>query len=121
MGRVRHSTRILRSPHPIKLGNLLDSRIKIGRINSIELKFDLTITLIFYDAKHCKLDFNNSVYIKIIKIKKIEYYLFAKISNFDAKKIKLFKIIRKIKDLTYKLKMLSHIKIHNIILIKHLK
>ena len=29
--------------------------------------------------------------------------------------------LRKIKDLTYKLKLLSHIKIHNVIFIKHLE
>ncbi len=46
MGQVEHSTRILRSSHSIKLGNLFDSRIKIGRINSIELKLNSTITLI---------------------------------------------------------------------------
>jgi len=46
MSRIEHSTRIFRSSHSIKLGNLLDSRIKIGQINSIELKFDSTITLV---------------------------------------------------------------------------
>ena len=57
----------------------------------------------------------------MIKIKKIEYYLFARSFSFNAKKIESFKIIRKIKDLTYKLKLLSHIKIHNVIFVKHLK
>jgi hypothetical protein len=46
--RIKHLTRILRSSHPIKLGNLLDLRIRIERVNSIELKFNLTITLICY-------------------------------------------------------------------------
>jgi hypothetical protein len=57
----------------------------------------------------------------MIKIKKIKYYLFARNSSFKTKKIESFKIIRKIKDLTYKLKLLMYIKIHNIIFIKHLK
>jgi len=39
-------TRILRSPHLVKLGNLPNFRIRIERINSIELKFDSTITLV---------------------------------------------------------------------------
>jgi hypothetical protein len=43
--RIKHSTRILRSSHPIKLGNLPNSRIKIERVNLIELKSNLTITL----------------------------------------------------------------------------
>ncbi len=46
MGRVEHSTRILRSPHPVELGNLLDPRVRIGRVNPIGLKPDPTITLI---------------------------------------------------------------------------
>jgi len=46
MGRVEHSTCILRSPHPVELGNLPDPRIKVGRVNPIELKLDSTITLI---------------------------------------------------------------------------
>ncbi len=37
--------RILHLFHPIRLGNLPNSRIKIGRVNSIELKLDSTITL----------------------------------------------------------------------------
>ncbi len=57
----------------------------------------------------------------MIKIREIEYYLFARSSSLSAKKIESFKIIHKIKDLTYKLALLSHIKIHNVILIKHLE
>ncbi len=48
ISRVKHLARILRSFHSIKLGNLLDSRIKIERVNSIKLKLDSTITLIIY-------------------------------------------------------------------------
>jgi len=43
--RVKHLARILRSSHPIGLGNLPNSRIKVERVNSIELKLDPTITL----------------------------------------------------------------------------
>jgi len=45
VGRVGHSTRILRSSHPVGLGNLPDSRVRVERVNSIELKPNLTITL----------------------------------------------------------------------------
>jgi len=38
-------TRILRSSYLVKLENLLDLKIKIERVNSIELKLDSTITL----------------------------------------------------------------------------
>jgi len=47
VNRVKHLTRILRSLHLVKLENLFDSRIKIERINSIKLKLDLTITLVY--------------------------------------------------------------------------
>jgi len=46
VNQVKHLARILRSFHLVKLGNLLDSRIKIERVNLIKLKLDLTITLI---------------------------------------------------------------------------
>jgi len=46
MGRVRHLARILRSSHPIGLGNLPDFRVKVGRVNPIGLKPDPTITLV---------------------------------------------------------------------------
>ena len=49
MSRVEHLTRILRSPHSIELGNLLDLRVRVRRVNSIGLKLDSTITLIFLD------------------------------------------------------------------------
>ena len=51
INRVKHLTRILRSLHLVKLENLFDSRIKIERINSIELKLDPTITLRFLILK----------------------------------------------------------------------
>ncbi len=46
MSRVEHSTRILRSFHPVRLGNLPNLKIKIERVNSIELKLNPTITLV---------------------------------------------------------------------------
>ncbi len=77
--------------------------------------------MILYNTKYCKLDLYNSIYIKIIKIKQIKYYLFVESSNFNIKKINLFKIICKIKNLAYKLELLLYIKIYNIILIKYLE
>jgi hypothetical protein len=76
---------------------------------------------ILYDAKHRELDLHDNVYIKMIKIREIEYYLSARSSSLSAKKIESFKIIRKIKNLTYELELPSHIKIHNVIFVKHLE
>ena len=47
--------------------------------------------------------------------------MFARNFSLSTKKINFFKIICKIRDLVYKLKLLLHIKIHNIILIKYLE
>jgi len=85
------------------------------------IKFAQIKIAILYNTKYRELDLNNNVYIKIIKIKKIEYYLFVKSSSLNVKKIELFKFTCKIKDLTYKLALLLHIKIYNIVLIKHLE
>jgi len=41
--------RILRSSHFVKLENLPNPRVRVGRVNSIELKFNLTITLNIID------------------------------------------------------------------------
>jgi len=46
ISQVKHLTRILRSSYLVKLGNLLNSRIRVERINLIELKLNSTITLI---------------------------------------------------------------------------
>ncbi len=85
------------------------------------IKFAQIKITILYDAKHRELDLHDNVYIKMIKIKKIKYYLSLRSSSLSAKKIESFKIIRKIEDLTYKLELLSHIKIHNVIFVKHLE
>jgi len=45
VGRVEHLARILRSPHPVGLGNLPNPRVRVGRVNPIGLKPDPTITL----------------------------------------------------------------------------
>jgi hypothetical protein len=46
ISRIEHSTRILRSSHLVELGNQLDSRIRVERVNPIGLKLDPTITLV---------------------------------------------------------------------------
>jgi len=51
MGRVEHLARILRSLHFVELGNLPNPRVRVGRVNSIELKLDLMITLNVLQAK----------------------------------------------------------------------
>jgi len=46
VGLVGLSTRILRSPYPVGLGNLPDPRVRVGRVNPIGLKSNPMVTLI---------------------------------------------------------------------------
>jgi hypothetical protein len=59
VGRVGHSARILRPPHPVRLGNLPDPRVRVGRVNPIGLKPDPTVTLIIEKIK--SFEFDNEV------------------------------------------------------------
>lgn len=85
------------------------------------IKFAQTRMTILYDSKHRELDLHDNVYIKMIKIEEIDYQLLTKSSNLSVKKIELFVIKRKVDNLAYELKLSSHMKIHNVISIKHLK
>ncbi len=99
---------------------IIDSYLFRNKIYNTIKFVQINITSL-YNTKHCELNLNNSIYIKIIKIKKIKYYLLAKSASLNIKKIELFKIICKIRNLIYKLELLLHIKIYDIILIKHLE
>jgi len=76
---------------------------------------------IYYNSNYCFLDFKDCIYIKIIKIREVDYYLLIKSTSLSTKKIELFKIIRKINNLVYKLKLSKYIKIYNIIFVIYLK
>ncbi len=76
---------------------------------------------ILHDAKHREPILHGSAYIRMVKIGEIEYHLSARSSSLSAKKVESFKIIRKIGDLAYELELPSHIKIHNVIFVKHLE
>jgi len=72
VGWVKHLARILRSSHPIGLGNLPDPRIRVGRVNSIGLKPDPTIIL----------NFLFEAFIEFLLLF-YQLYRFNKYSNFD--------------------------------------
>jgi hypothetical protein len=80
ISRVKHSTRILRSSHLVELGNLLNSRIKVGRVNSIGLKPNPTITLIF-TTKEQSYQKNIIAYFRLVEIDK-ENALIDRLRNF---------------------------------------
>ena len=77
--------------------------------------------MIKYDFKYKVLNLINNIYLKFVKIGDINYYISKTFSLF-TKKIKLYKILKKINSLTYKLKLsLNIIKIYLIISVIYLK
>ena len=58
--------------------------------------------ILIFDKKHRSSRFENSMYFKLTKIENIEYHIF-KTFSLSIKKIELFKIKKKISDLTYQL------------------
>ena len=76
--------------------------------------------IITYNVKHRILNLIEFIYIKIIKIDIFKCHL-LKIFNLFIEKINFFKILKKIKEFVYKLKLSKIIEIHLIILIIYLK
>ena len=73
-----------------------------------------------FDEKHKSLDLTKSIYLKLIKLKHFEYHVLQTLFLF-FKKINSFRIIQKMSNLIYKLKLLKIMRIHNVISIVHLK
>jgi hypothetical protein len=73
-----------------------------------------------FDIKHKFFRFEIKMFLKIMKLKKFKYYMLNQ-SSLLSKKLKLFKIVRKINLLIYKLELLYFIKNYSIIFIIHLK
>jgi len=48
VGRVGHSARILRPPHPVGLGNLPDPRVRVGRANPTRRSHYTKLRLLLY-------------------------------------------------------------------------
>ena len=77
--------------------------------------------IIKYNNKYKISNLIKKIYLKLIKIKEIEYHISKSFSLF-IKKVDLYKILKKINSLIYKLKLSSSIsKIHSIIFMIHLK
>ncbi len=76
--------------------------------------------IMIFDIKHKFFRFEIKMFLKIMKLKKFKYYMLNQ-SSLLSKKLKLFKIVRKINLLIYKLELLYFIKNYSIIFIIHLK
>ena len=73
-----------------------------------------------YDAKHRSSNLTGKIYIKIAKQNHFNYHI-SKFSSLTIKKLNSFRIIRKIENLAYKLKLSINMKIHSVISVIYLK
>ena len=86
-------------------------------INAVKLA-QIKMSILF-DKKHRSFHLKEKVYLKLIKVKRIDYH----VSNqffLMVKKLKPFSIKRKISDLAYELTLFSFMKIHSVISVIHL-
>ncbi len=77
------------------------------------------MTMIF-DVKHKSFRFERKIFLKMTKSKKSEYHVLNQSSLF-LKKLKSFKIVRKMNSLIYELELSNFMKNHSIIFVIHLK
>ena len=84
------------------------------------IKFAQIKMTFIYDVKHWIFNLFKKIYLKMMRTENVDYHFFNNL-NFSIKKIKSFRIKRKVNDLTYELKFSKHMRIHNVISIIHLK
>jgi hypothetical protein len=94
------------------------NRIRQNIMNSLKLT-SMRMTMIF-DVKHKSFRFEKKMFLKITKSKKSEYHVLNQSSLF-SKKLKSFKIVRKMNSLIYELELSDLMKNHSIISVIHLK
>ncbi len=87
-------------------------------MNSLRL-IQTRMTMIF-DVKHKSFRFERKIFLKMTKSKKSEYHVLNQSSLF-LKKLKSFKIVRKMNSLIYELELSNFMKNHSIIFVIHLK
>ena len=100
--------------------NFLKIRKQI-RLNVIDsIKMTQVKMSILYDVKHRSSNLTDKIYIKIAKQNYFDYHI-SEFSSLTVKKLNSFRIIRKIENLAYELKLSINMKIHSVIFVIHLK
>jgi hypothetical protein len=87
-------------------------------MNSLKLA-QARMTMIF-DVKHKSFRFEKKIFLKVTKSEKSEYHVLNQ-SSLSSKKLKSFKIVRKMSSLVYELELSNFMKNHFIISVIHLK
>ena len=98
----------------------IEKRTELRKKIHDAIKLVQTKMTIDFDKKHKSPNLIESIYIKLTKIDRSNYHILQS-SFLSTKKVNSFKIKRKIDDLTYQLKLLKTMKIHNVIFVIHLK
>ncbi len=94
------------------------NRIRQDIMNSLRL-IQTRMTMIF-DVKHKFFRLERKIFVKMTKSEKSEYHVLNQSSLF-SKKLRSFKIVRKMNSLAYELKLSDFMKNHSIISVIHLK
>ncbi len=94
------------------------NRIQQNIMNSLRL-IQTRMTMIF-DVKHKFFRLEKKIFLKMTKSEKSEYHVLNQ-SLLFSKKLKSFKIVRKMSSLTYELELSNFMKNHSIISVIHLK
>ncbi len=94
------------------------NRIRQDSMNLLRL-IQTRITMIF-DVKQKSFRFERKIFLKMTKSKKSDYHVLNQSSLF-SKKLKSFKIVRKMNSLIYELELSNFMKNHSIIFVIHLK
>ncbi len=94
------------------------NRIRQNIMNFLRLT-QARMTMIF-DVKHRFFRFERKIFLKVTKSEKSEYHVLNQSSLF-SKKLRSFKIVRKMNSLTYELELSDFMKNHSIIFVIHLK
>ncbi len=100
--------------------NFLKQRNRIRQNIKNFLRLIQTRMTIIFDVKHKSFRLERKMFLKMTKLKKSEYHVFNQ-SFLSSKKLRSFKIIRKMSSLIYELELSNFMKNHSIISIIHLK
>ena len=96
----------------------IKKQIRLNVIDSIKMT-QIKMSML-YDVKHRSSNLTDKIYIKIAKQNHFDYHI-SEFSSLTIKKLNSFRIIRKIENLAYELKLSINMKIHSIISVIHLK
>ncbi len=104
----------------VDVKNFLKQRNRIRQNTMNSLRLTQTRMTMIFDVKHKSFRLERKMFLKVTKSKKSDYHVLNQSSLF-SKKLKSFKIVRKMSSLIYELELSNFMKNHSIISVIHLK